>query len=128
MRLDRTKIEGIMNAAQLRLEKRERIFAAMNEPYELFIAAGESSPPHLRYQRFGIEPTDFPLGCYVTFAWIMKGEDELVLGIPAFYEKNHDPKLPESAKKQARINRCHADAMDFFRKRNAARRKVPLHA
>jgi hypothetical protein len=123
MRLDRSKIEGIMDAAQLRLELRERVWAALAEPYELFIAAGESKPPHLRYQRFGIDPTDFPLGCYVTFAWVLKGEDQLVLGIPAFYEKNHNPELTDEGKKQARINRCKEDAMEFFRKRDRARRK-----
>lgn len=127
MRLDRSKIEGIMNEAQLRLEKRERIFAALNEPYELFIAAGESKPPHIRYQRFGIEPTDFPEGCFVTFAWILKDEGELVLGIPAFYEKNHNPELPETAKLTARVNRCRSDAIEHFRKRNRARKGLALN-
>lgn len=117
MRLNRTKIEDIMDAAHLRLELREPVWRGFTERYELFIAAGESMPPHFRYQRFGIEPTDFPSGCYVTFAWLFKGEDQLVLGIPAFYEKNHNPELTEESKHSARISRCRRDAMDYLSKR-----------
>lgn len=123
MRLDRAKIEAIMNASQLRLETRERIWGGVNDPYELFIAAGESKPPHFRYRRFGIEPTDFPFGCFVTMTWLLKDENQMVLGIPAFYDKSHNPELDEASKKLARINRCKADAADFLKKRNKARTK-----
>lgn len=125
--LNRVKIESVMNRAQLRLEKREPLWAAMNERYELFIAAGESEPPHQRFRKFGITKDEFPGGCFVTMAFIMKGEDKLVLGIPAFYEKNHNPELTEEGKKQARINRCRTDALEHFRKRNSARKGLILH-
>lgn len=127
MKIDRTKIEKICDQAQLRLEARERIWGGINEPYELFIAAGESSPPHFRYQRFGIEPTDFPLGCIVTMTWLFKDEDDMILGIPAFFEKNHDANLEPEARKQARINRCKADAMKFLENRKRARKKLRMH-
>jgi hypothetical protein len=123
IRLDRTKIEAICDAAQLRLEKRLRV-----ENYELFIAAGESKPPHFRYQRFGVEPTEFPLGCFVTIWWLMKDEDKLVVAVPAFYEKNHEAYLTDEGRLKARVNRCAQEAVAFLESRKRARKGLKLHA
>lgn len=121
MRLDKTKIEGICNAAQLRLERRQRV-----GEFELFIADGVSKPPHFRYQRFGVEPTEFPDGCFVTMSWLMKGEDQLFIAWPTFFEKNHDPFLTDAARKRARINRAIKDAQEHLEARSRVRKKV-LH-
>ena len=55
-------------------------------PYDLFMAdSGLSHPPHFRFQRFGIEPGDFPRGMFATIWWL--GMDEkLLIGRPMFFE------------------------------------------
>lgn len=121
MKLDRQKIEQICWRAQLSLEKRQQL-----GPYELFIAAGESKPPHFRYQRLGLEPTDFPLGCYVTIWWLLKDEDSLVIAVPAFYEKNHDPQIVD--KKRARLNTCAQEAQAYVEAGKRARLGLRPHA
>lgn len=128
IKLNRRRIEKICDDAQLRLEKRERLWASMGEQYELFIAAGESKPPHFRFQKLGLDPDDFPLGCYVTIWWMLKDETKLVLAAPAFYEKNHNPELTEAGKKQARINRCSKDALNFLQSRKRVRQGSQLNA
>lgn len=119
MNIDKAKAEEISKAAQLTLERRQRI-----GDYELFIAAGESKPPHFRYQRFGVEPDEFPEGCFVTMAWLMKGENKLLIAWPTFFKKNHDPYLSEAGKKLARINRAIRDAEDHLAARARARRRL----
>jgi len=53
--------------------------------YDVFIADGFSKPPHLRLQRFGIEPDQYPGGAYCTIWWC--GKDEvLYLGRPIFFD------------------------------------------
>lgn len=121
MRIDKAKAEEISNNAQLTLERRQRI-----GDYELFIAAGESQPPHFRYQRFGVEPEEFPNGCFVTMSWLMQGEDKLLIAWPTFYEKGHDPYLSEAGKKRARINRAIRDAEEHLEARKRARRRLKL--
>jgi hypothetical protein len=121
MRLDKAKIESICNAAQLRLERRQSI-----GEYELFIAAGESKPPHIRYQRFGVEPEEFPDGCFVTMSWLMKDEDQLYIAWPTFFAQNHDRYLTDAGRHQARINRAIRDAEEHLAARKRARRRLNL--
>jgi hypothetical protein len=121
MRIDKAKAEEISTAAQLTLARRQRI-----GDYELFIATGESKPPHIRYQRFGIEPEEFPEGCFVTMSWLMKGENQLLIAWPTFFKKNHDPYLSEKGKERARINRAIKDAEEHLEARKRARRRLNL--
>lgn len=80
--------------------------------YDLYVADGFSKPPHIRLQKFGIEPDDFPNGMFVTVWWIGKDET-LLVGQPIFFE------LTEIVQK-SRINaarRTAADEMLRFKKR-----------
>lgn len=76
--------------------------------YDLFIGDGFSSPPHFRYQRFGIDPGDFPAGMYVTFWWLGKDE-KLHIGRPMFLE-------PTEIDLGARLNAARADAKKALKK------------
>lgn len=124
MNIDKAKIETICDAAQLSLERRQTV-----GEYELFIAAGESKPPHFRYQRFGIEPEDFPNGCFVTMSWLMRGEDKLEIAWPTFFEKNHDAYMTDLGRARARTNRAIKDAHEYLEmKKRARKRRLKLHA
>jgi len=84
--------------------------------YDIFIADGFSSPPHQYYKKFGVEPDEFPFGCYVTFWWVSKDE-ELDTGQPLFFDAFHDKSLSKESKKGARINSALAEAEGFLIRR-----------
>jgi hypothetical protein len=73
--------------------------------YDLFIADGFSRSPHLSFQRFGIEPDEFPSGMYVTFWWLGRGE-KLHIGRPLFF----DAADFDSMNKDGRLNSARDDA------------------
>lgn len=76
--------------------------------YDLFFSDGFSHPPHLSYQKFGIEPEEFPGGMFVTVWWL--GRDEkLHIGRPLFFDMTEPSK-------DARINAARQDAARAFKK------------
>src|SRR5512146_2248451 len=99
--MTREKLAEAFEKSGLRLISREAV-----DDYELFIGDGFSSAPHLRWQRFGVEPDDFPAGMFVTFWWLgrAQGDDvKLHIGRPVFME-------PTELIPLARINAAKADA------------------
>jgi hypothetical protein len=70
--------------------------------YDLYISDGFSQPPHLSYQKFGVDPGEFPAGMFVTFWWLGKDE-KLHIGRPLFISiSEYD--------QQTRINAARKDA------------------
>jgi hypothetical protein len=102
--MNKEGLERMFRAAGLKPEKRLR-----EGDYDIFIGDGFSPPPHVAYLRFGVEPTDYSFGCYVTFYWIGKDE-KLYFGRPLFFEAFHDPNLDLASKKKARIAAAVKDA------------------
>ncbi len=76
--------------------------------YDLFIADGFSNPPHLSYQRFGIEPNEFPAGMYVTF-WFLGKDEHLHIGRPMFFHI-------DEFKLERRLNAARKDAKQALKK------------
>lgn len=74
--------------------------------YDLFVSDGFSRPPHLNFQRFGIEPDEFPHGMFVTIWWLGKGE-KLFFGQPLFMEVTE-------FRQGARINAARHTAQKFL--------------
>lgn len=110
--MNKSKIERICRAAGMRPEERKMI-----RGHEVFIADGFSLMPHTAYQRFGVEPGDFPGGMYVTLWWISKGDEKLDTGQPLFFNALHDPQYDTATKKQARINKAFKTAAEFIDRR-----------
>lgn len=110
--LNKDKIEKMCRAAGLAPQSRRKVGA-----YDLFLADGFSLAPHRPWQRFGIEPTEFAGGCYVTFWWLMKGEERLLIAGPIFFDINHNPEYIDATTRQrARINRAVKDAETFVKR------------
>lgn len=106
---NKEKIEAMVRAAGLRPESRRHV-----RDFDLLLADGFSLPPHGAWGRFGVDPTDFPLGCYVTFWWLMKGEERLFVASPLFFELGHDPQYIDTVvKKRARLNAAEKTAREF---------------
>lgn len=87
----------------LKLVGRERM-----GDYELFLADGMSHAPHLRWQRFGVEPDEFPAGMFVTFWWLGRGE-KLHIGRPLFLKL-------DQYERDWRLNAARADATKALKK------------
>jgi hypothetical protein len=97
----REKLEESFKRAGLDLLPRER---AGN--YELFIGDGFSSAPHFQWQRFGVEPGEFPAGMFVTFWWLGKDVGSTVklhIGRPMFMNLSE-------FRREARVNAARKDA------------------
>jgi hypothetical protein len=110
--MNKEKLETVFKEANLRPVAREKM-----GDYDLFIGDGFSNSPHLRYQRFGVEPDEFPAGMFVTFWWLGRGE-KLHVGRPLFM------KLSETSL-DARLNAARKDAeaaVKKLRKHNGAKR------
>lgn len=116
-KLNKADMERICRAAAMPPVWRE----TLEDGREIFIADGFSLPPHFTHRHFGIGPKQFPKGCYATMWWAGKGEDDLDIGAPLYFDLFHDPSLPKSSKQRARINAAlqHAKA-HFERKKKAA--------
>lgn len=91
---------------------------------EVFIADGFAAHPGITFRKFGVNPADFPGGCYATLWWCSRKEDALDVGQPMFFELLHDPGLTGAGKKQARINTAIAEATKFI---TAWRQKRSFH-
>lgn len=107
------KIEAMCVAAGLKPADRRRV-----RDFDLLLADGFSLPPHRAFRRFGVEADEYPLGCYVTFWWLMKGEDRLFVANPLIFEALHNPEMDRATKKAARLNRAAVEAEAFVRRLN----------
>lgn len=101
-------MESMLRRAGLVPEMRQRY-----GDYNIFIADGISTPPHNNFRKFGLEPDEFPGGCYVTFWWIAKDET-VYRGRPIYCDLFHDKSLSSASKKYARVNAALADAEGFL--------------
>lgn len=81
---------------------------------EIFVADGFSMPPHRMHRHFGIGPDQFPYGAYATMWWASRGEDDLFVGAPLYFEAGHDPKYSAADKKRMRINAALKHAKDLL--------------
>lgn len=106
------RIEAMCRRAGLKPAERRKV-----RDYDLMLADGLSLAPHRAWQRFGISPTEFPRGCYVTFWWLMKGEDRLFVAGPLFFDIAHNPEYIDGVtKRRARLNRAAKDAETFVKR------------
>lgn len=110
--MNKEKIEKVFREAGVKPVSRERL-----ADYDLYIGDGFSLPPHSSHNKFGVEPTDFPNGMYVTWWWIAKGEDGGDLH-PLFFDVHHNPEYSWDDKKTLRVNASRADAENFLKTRN----------
>lgn len=113
--IGKSKIEDICRRAGMKPVKRDNIEGA-----EVFIADGFSMMPHTYYRRFGVEPHDFPHGMYITLWWVSKGDENLDIGQPLFFDVMHNPEYANGSKQLARINSALATARDFLDRRKKA--------
>lgn len=88
--------------------------ATLEDGREVFIADGFSLPPHYMHRHFGVEPKDFPHGAYATMWWATKGEEDLAIGAPLYFDIGHDPSIPRESKQRARINAAVEHAKKHF--------------
>lgn len=102
--MNKERIETIFRNAGLKPEERITV-----QDYSVFLADGFSLPPHHKVARFGVDPNDFPRGCYVTFWWAGKDE-KLHAGRPLFFEAFHEREYDLETKKKARLQAALKDA------------------
>lgn len=114
----KASVERICRNAGMIPAKRSRI-----DGVEVFIADGFAAQPFLTFKKFGVEPNEFPYGCFATLWWISKGDEKLDTGQPLFFDAFHDPQLSAESKKLARINSALQEAKSFLMRR----KKVRLH-
>lgn len=119
--MDKNKIETICRRAGMRPETR-----VPYKDYEIFVADGFSLPPHRNFQRFGVEPLDFPSGMYATLWWVSKKEEQLDTGQPIFFDAHHglfgriNREYDMATMKRARINTAIKEATGFLNARKNA--------
>lgn len=111
-RITKADMERICRHAAMPPVHRE----TLDDGREIFIADGFSMPPHRMHRHFGIGPTAFPYGAYATMWWAAKGEDQLLVGAPLYFDIGHDPSIPRESKQRARINAAIKDAKDHFKR------------
>lgn len=92
----------------MRPETREKL-----GEFDLFLADGFSLPPHRAYARFGIDPTEFPRGMYVTLWWVSRDVEKLDIGQPLFFDVKENSK-------HARLNSARLEARKFLDERKRA--------
>jgi hypothetical protein len=114
--IGKQKIERMCRAAGMVPAKRETINGV-----EIFIADGFAAMPHTVFGRFGVEPGDFPFGCFATLWWASKGDEKLDAGQPRFFAAFHDPEIGHGSKQRARINSAMQHAKAFLEARKKAR-------
>lgn len=78
--------------------------------YDIYVSDGFSLPPHRAFNKFGVDPDEFKNGCYVTFWWLMRGEENLLVAAPAIFDVYHDMSYDPATKKQMRANKAIEDA------------------
>ena len=109
--MNKEKLEDIFRKGGVKPVKREKL-----GDYDVFIGDGFSLCPHKPYQRFGVEPMEYPRGMYVTWWWLGKDEN-LDVGQPLFFDVLHNPEYSGDDKKRARVNRALKEANDFLKRR-----------
>ena len=102
--MNKDKVEAIFRKAGLMPAAREKV-----REYNVFVADGFSLPPHHKLSRFGVDPEDFPKGCYITFWWAGKDES-LHAGRPLFFDALHNNDYDLTTKRQARLSAALKDA------------------
>lgn len=107
---NKDKIEEMCRAAGMKPADRR-----MLKGYDLLMSDGFSLPPHKAFARFGVGPNDFPNGCYVTFWWLMRGEENMLAAHPLIFDVHHNPEYDPPTKKQGRINSAFEDAENFIK-------------
>lgn len=117
--MNKHKIEDICRKSGMVPVSRTRINGA-----EVFIADGFSAHPGIMFKRFGVEPEDFPGGCYATLWWCSRREDQLDVGQPLFFQLLHNPELTSEGKKRARINSAIDEARKFLTLLQRRRKEV----
>lgn len=115
-KLKKADMERICRNAGMRPESRGKI-----DGHEIFLAEGFSLPPHRKFWRFGVDPTEFKQGCYVGIYWFSQGEDDLDIGRPLIFDLFHNRELTPEGKKIARANAMMKDARMILRGREKAR-------
>lgn len=109
---NKDKIERMVRESGLVPQDRRKV-----RDYDLLLADGFSLPPHRVWRRFGIDEGEFPRGCYVTFWWLMKGEDRLFVAVPLFFDVGHNPEYMDSeTRRRARLNRAQQEAESFVKR------------
>lgn len=108
-RVGKDAIERMCRLAGLVPARRETL-----QEHDVFIADGFCAKPHETFRRFGVEPGEFPFGCYATIFWTAKGEDLVDIGIPLFFDAFHDPSYDKATKHRARLNRASEEAKGFL--------------
>lgn len=88
---------------------------------EVFIADGFAAQPAITFSKFGIEPHEFPGGCYATLWMVSRGEDKLDIAQPMFFELFHDRHMSSQGKQYARINSAVNAAKEFLDRRKKVR-------
>lgn len=111
LRTGKDKIERMCRAAGMAPADRRKV-----GDYDLLIADGFSLPPHRVFRRFGVEPNEFPNGCYVVIAWLMKGEERMFLGTPIVFDAFHDPAYDKASKRRMRLNRAESDVKAMLKR------------
>lgn len=117
-KITKTDMERICRSAAMPPVHRD----TLSDGREIFIADGFSLPPHWMHRHFGIAPKDFPYGCYATMWWAARGDEELDVGAPLYFDINHDPSLPRESKQRARINAAIKHAKEHFKRIKKATR------
>ena len=107
--MNKDKLEEIFRKGGVKPVSREKL-----DDFDIFIGDGFSLAPHAAYFKFGIEPTDFPNGMYVTWWWLGKDE-ELYTGHPLFFDMHHNPEYSWETKKLARVNTAKLNAQEFLK-------------
>lgn len=101
------KMEESFRNAGLELISRETV-----GDYVLFLGDGFSSAPHFKWQRFGVDPGEFPAGMFITFWWLGKDTGDTVklhIGRPLFM-------APTELKRDRRISAARKDAKAALKK------------
>ena len=111
-KLNKDRIEEMTRRSGLSPETRE----AMPGGLLLFMADGFVNPPYAAFQRFGLDAEEFPHGAYVTFWWLMRDEERLVVAAPLFFQFDHDVATMALAdRKRARLNKAREEARKVLR-------------
>lgn len=103
--IGKQKIESMCRAAGMVPVARVNI-----DGVEVFIADGFSAIPSIAFQKFGVEPSDFPGGCFGTMWFAACREDKLDFGRPMFFDRLHNLELSNKGKQGARIRAAADDA------------------
>ena len=88
---------------------------------DVYIADGFSANPHINFQKFGVEPGEFPGGAYATM-WCTFNDEKLDGGRPLLFELFHNPEYDHKTKKMARVNTAIKEATAFLSQRERVRK------